>query len=144
MSQQKNYEVTIKDGILTLKVDLNQCSPQLSSTGRSATFTTTGKYYIPVEDNNHVEYGISFSVFTKDRYIIETLKSKNAIVNPLQQYTPPQPQQAILQQVTPPQPQQAINMNDTNTLLKMILENMNRYEQRLEALENNKSKKKAK
>jgi hypothetical protein len=128
---EKNYEVTIKDGILTLKVDLTQCSPQLSSTGRSATFTTTGKYYIPVEDNNHVEYGISFSVFTKDRYIIETLKSKNAIVNPLQQYTPPQPQQAI-------------NMNDTNTLLKMILENMNRYEQRLEALENNKSKKKAK
>ena len=37
-----------------------------------------------------------------------------------------------------------INTNDTNTLLRMILENMNKYEQRLEALEGNKSKKKAK
>jgi hypothetical protein len=141
---EKNYNVTVKDGILTLTIDLNQCTPQLTSTGRSATFFTTGKYYIPVEDNNHVEYGISFSIFTKDRYIIETLKSKNSIVNPLSHYTPPTPQQAVLQQVMPQQQVNSINMNDTNTLLKLILENMNKYEQRLEALENNKSKKRTK
>lgn len=137
---EKNYSATIIDGKLVITIDLNQCNPELTTTGKSATFFTTGKYYDKVIDQNtNIEYGLNLSVFTKDRYIIENLRSQHALAYTQKatpaQATPPvtpapvTPPQATPPQATPPVTPQAIDIN------QLILSKLNNITNQMQTMQ---------
>lgn len=121
---------SLKEGKLILEIDLsvlkNPDNLPLSKSGKSYQVTNTGLVTLP----NGLMFNVGvYAPKNEDNYIKETKKEIKKEIKT---------DNAKKDNVD------IINTNDTNTLLRMILENMSRYEQRLEVLENNKSKKKAK
>jgi hypothetical protein len=116
---------SLKEGKLYLEVDLsvlkNPANLPLTKSGKSYQVVNSGLITLP----NGLMFNIGvYAPKDEDNYIKE-VKEDNVKNEEVKK-------------------DNIINTNNTNALLKLILENMNKYEQRLEALESNKSKKKAK